>query len=234
MRWFFLIFILFSILWVGVWGWQGQKSSNNPIEVFQDMDHQYKLRAQKSSDLFADGRAARKPVEGTLPIGYTLPDKPLSKGGKPDLSLALDDSYYATGLFGDFYGEGYPEEVTLDESLLKRGQRQYDIYCSMCHGHSGDGIGVVAKHWPGGILPPTANLIDGRVAELPEGRIFQVITHGNGGLMGPYGGNIAVPDRWAIVAYLDALQLSQNADLKNADVKKAYDAALQAQQAETE
>ena len=74
------------------------------------------------------------------------------------------------------------------------------------------------------MLPPTANLVDGRVAQLPEGQIYHTITHGKG-LMGAYGGNITVNARWAIVAYLRVLQLSQKADANNPEVKKAFDAA---------
>lgn len=224
MRWFFLITFLFAILWVGLWGWQGQISTNNPIEVFQDMDHQYKLRAQKQSDFFANGMVSRKPVEGTLPMGYEMPEKAISKGGKTDPRLGLADDYYSTGLFGEFFGAGFPDELEVDQAMLDRGEQRYSIYCSVCHGESGDGKGVVATFWLGGVLPPTANLIDGRVTAMPEGQIFHTITHGKG-LMGPYGGNIPPNDRWAITAYLRALQLSQKADLNNPKVKAAFDAA---------
>tara|TARA_R110002096_G_scaffold238581_10_gene430181 strand:+ start:914 stop:1612 length:699 start_codon:yes stop_codon:yes gene_type:complete len=226
MRWFFLITFLFAVLWVGLWGWQGQTSTNNPVEVFQDMDHQYKLRPQKQSDFFADGMVSRKPVEGTVPMGYVVPDKAISKGGKTDPRLGLSNDYYSTGLIGEFFGSGFPEGIEVSEDLLDRGEQRFDIYCSVCHGMSGYGKGVVASFWLGGTLPPTANLIDPRVAEMPEGQIFHTITNGKG-LMGPYGGNIPPNDRWAIVAYLRALQLSQKADLKNPKVKAAFDAAAQ-------
>ncbi len=227
MRWFFLILILFAILWVGLWGWQGQASTNNPVQVFPDMDDQYKLRPQKQSDFFADGMAARKPVTGTIPMGYQLPEKAISQGGKADLRLALADDYFSTGRFGEFFGQGLPtDELTVDEAFLQRGQERYEIYCSICHGATGDGNGVVGKFWMGGMLPPTANLIDGRVAQLPEGQVFHTITHGKG-LMGAYGGNIAPDDRWAIVAYVRALQISQKADANHPGVKAALDAAAQ-------
>ncbi len=228
MRWFFLITFLFAVLMVGLLGWQGQRSTNNPVSVFPDMDDQYKLRPQKQSDFFANGMVSRVPVANTLPMGYEMPEKPVSRGGTTDPRLGLANDYYSTGLFGDFFGEGLPEQVEVIPALLNRGHQRYDIYCSVCHGLSGNGGGVAGKFWIGGTLPPTANLLDDRVTQMPEGQIFHTITHGKG-LMGPYGGNIPPNDRWAIVAYLKALQLSQNADLKNPQVKAAFDAAQNAE-----
>jgi mono/diheme cytochrome c family protein len=201
MRWFFLVLSIVVVAVVYALGPRGGKFSNPPFELFPDMDHQYKLKAQKESMFFENRQGARKPVEGTVPLGYVMP-------GEADRSLAtsLDygagDGYASTGQFGDFYGKGFPTGVTVDESLLQRGKERYAISCKPCHGESGNGVGIISKYWA---IPPTANLLDPRVAGMPEGQIFWTITHGKG-LMGPYSGVIPVADRWAIVAYVRALQ----------------------------
>ncbi len=226
MRWFFLVFILFAMLFVAVWGLPESKSKNRPVLLFPDMDFQYKVKYQKSSDFFANGQAARLPVTGTVPIGFELPDKPVSEGGQVTNGFATSDDYWSTGQIGNVFGDGFPAEVTVDEKFLDRGEERFAIYCAICHGDSGNGKGVVANYWPGGQLTPNANLMGDRALGLPDGQIFWTITHGNGGLMGPYGGNIPVEDRWAITAYVRALQLSQKADTSKADIKKAFEDSL--------
>lgn len=202
MRWFLLILAVAVVATVYAIGPRGEKFSEPPFELFPDMDHQSKLRFQKPSDIFENGQGARKPVEGTVPIGYKFPHE----GNLDNLGSAWDysrgDEYVSTGLFGDYYGSGYPEDVELDEAFLERGKQRYQITCTPCHGESGNGKGVVSKYWA---IPPTANLIDPRVEAMPEGQIFWTITHGKG-LMGPYNGVLSVQDRWAVVAYVRALQ----------------------------
>jgi len=194
MRWFFLIlFAAAVVLAVGI-GPRGAKFTEPPLFVFPDMDWQYKVKAQKPSDFFADGRGARRPVTGTVPLGY---EKPLSKDAAPTTS-----EYYLNGTMGDYFGDGMPDEVNVDTALLERGGERFQIFCGPCHGASGNGQGMVSKYWA---IPPTANLLDPRVAALPDGQIFWTITYGKG-LMGPYNGAIPVEDRWAITAYLRALQ----------------------------
>ncbi len=202
MRWFFLILAIAVVATVYALGPRGEKFSDPPFELFPDMDHQYRVNYQKPSDFFEDGQASREPVAGTVPLGFTFPHE----GNNDDLSTPLDfsrgDSYTDTGLFEDFYGSGYPETLKVDEEFLARGKQRYQITCTPCHGESGNGVGVVSKYWA---IPPTANLIDARVSAMPEGQIFWTITHGKG-LMGPYNGVLSVNDRWAVVAYVKALQ----------------------------
>lgn len=224
MRWFFLIFAFLVIATIiGLRG-RGEKFSRPPFELFPDMDRQYKVKYQKPSKFFENGVGSRKPVEGTIPMGF-LP--PLSKEEgirKSDLDFSFGDDYYNTGLFGDLYGKGFPDGLEVDAELLKRGKERYQINCTPCHGESGNGKGIVSKYW--GFppvqgdnsdeefqkewdayqgIPPSANLLDARVSAFPEGQIFWTITHGKG-LMGSYRGTINVKDRWAIVAYVKALQ----------------------------
>ncbi|MDF1861891.1 MAG: cytochrome c [Verrucomicrobiales bacterium] len=202
MRWFFLILAIAVVATVYALGPRGEKFSETPFELFPDMDRQYKQKYQKPSQFFEDGKGARKPVAGTVPIGFKFPHA----GNEGDLSSDLDysagDDYLNTGLFGDFYGQGFPETLEIDEDFLARGKERYQITCTPCHGDSGNGQGIVAKYWA---IPPSANLIDERVSAMPEGQIFWTITHGKG-LMGPYNGVVSVRDRWAIVAYVQALQ----------------------------
>lgn len=199
MRWFFLILFAIAVMFAVGIGPRGEKFTKPPLYLFPDMDWQYKLKYQKPSDFFADGSGARRPVSGTVPIGYDLP---LSKDDLP-----VGGEYYLEGTFGDYFGDGMPEEITVDAALLERGRERYQIFCGACHGDSGNGAGVVSKYWA---IPPTANLLDPRVAALPDGQIFWTITHGKG-LMGPYNGAVPVADRWAITAYVRVLQSAAGA-----------------------
>jgi mono/diheme cytochrome c family protein len=201
MRWFFLILAIAVVALVYALGPRGEKFSSPPFMLFPDMDNQYKVKAQKPSDFFENGQGARTPVEGTEPIGFNFPITSEGAVGS-DLDYSSGSDYLNTGLFGDFYGKGFPSELKMDEAFLARGKQRYQITCTPCHGDSGNGVGVVSKYWA---IPPTANLIDPRVKDMPEGQIFWTITHGKG-LMGPYNGVTSVRDRWAITAYLRGLQ----------------------------
>lgn len=201
MRWFFLILAIAVVALVYALGPRGEKFSSPPFMLFPDMDNQYKVRAQKPSDFFENGQGARTPVEGTEPIGFEFPITSEGVTGS-NLDYSSGSDYLNTGLFGDFYGKGFPSELKMDEAFLARGKERYQITCTPCHGESGNGLGVVSKYWA---MPPTANLMDPRVKDMPEGQIFWTITHGKG-LMGPYNGVTSVRDRWAITAYLRGLQ----------------------------
>ena len=201
MRWFFLILAIAVVALVYALGPRGEKFSTPPFMLFPDMDNQYKVKAQKPSDFFENGQGARTPVEGTEPIGFKFPITSEGATGS-NLDYSSGSDYLNTGLFGDFYGKGFPSELKMDEAFIARGKERYQITCTPCHGDSGNGVGVVSKYWA---IPPTANLIDPRVKEMPEGQIFWTITHGKG-LMGPYNGVTSVRDRWAITAYLRGLQ----------------------------
>jgi len=221
LRWFILVFVLLSLLFFGLMGWRtpDRRFVNRPLKVFLDMDHQYKVGFQEKSDFFEDGVASRRPVAGTIPMGHRAIETREAAARLPD-----PGGYRETGVIGDYFGNGLPEDIEGTAALLERGQERYEIFCTVCHGASGNGKGIVSEYWLGGALPPTANLVDGRVAALPDGKIFHTITHGQG-LMGPYGGNISVEDRWAIVAYVRALQKSQRANASEPEVKQAFEKA---------
>tara|TARA_B100000965_G_scaffold81552_1_gene65199 strand:+ start:305 stop:979 length:675 start_codon:yes stop_codon:yes gene_type:complete len=206
MRYIILAIILGGLLIVGMFGSRGHKFKETPVELFNDMDRQDRVNAQSTSDFFADGVGARKPVEGTYPIGFSIPDKPFSEGDAVVDGFSLKGTYFNSGQLGDYYGEGLPKEIKLDKEFLDRGKQRYGIYCAVCHADSGDGNGVIRPFGNGGPIP-IANLHEARFAEssYPNGEIFSVITMGRG-LMGGYGGAIPAKDRWAIIAYVRALQ----------------------------
>ena len=205
MKYFFLAYLAVALLVVGVLGFRGDKFSQAPIEVFPDMDTQDKLKGQKPSGFFADGMGARKPVMGTVPRGADSGVLPIEFG-------AGRTGYYFTGALGDKFGHGMPDELNLESvedsrALLTRGKEMYNVHCAICHGESGDGKGVINQFE--GMKGNIRNLIDGKYAQAtaPDGYIYEVISNGLG-LMGGYKHNLPVRDRWAIVAYLRALQAS--------------------------
>jgi len=216
MKYFFLSYIFVGAIIVSAFGFRGSKSELPPLEVFPDMDHQAKVKYQASSEFFADGRGARLPVKGTVPMGFEIPAKAAADGATPPrVGFTNGLSYYDTGKMGDFYGDGLPSEITGDPTVfnadfVKRGEQRYNIHCAICHGTSGNGKGVTSKY---GILTAfnfqqAGNSDPANAAAFrADGAIFDVITNGKG-LMGSYGGNITVRDRWAIVAYIRTLQLA--------------------------
>lgn len=220
MRYFFLTYLFLIVLVVSVAGFRGHKSPLTPIEIFNDMDHQAKLKPQSESAFFATGRGAQEPVAGTVPMGFEVPEKSVADGAKPSLDgFGLGSGYLSTGRMGEYYGHGMPEEITVDETFLKHGQKQFAIYCAICHGASGNGGGVISKY---GLA--VANLTISPVtdpAQRPDGSLYDTIVHGKG-LMGSYGANLNLRDRWAIVAYVRALQNRNK--MPAADVQEAFSA----------
>jgi mono/diheme cytochrome c family protein len=209
MRYFFLAYALVALLVVGIFGFRGQKFSKPPLRVFPDMDEQDKVKAQRPNPFFADGQGARLPVAGTQPRGFN-PEGALNIGGIPEYEFGGQAGYYYSGQMGDYYGTGMPEELQLTAensvSFIERGRERYGIYCAVCHGDSGNGVGI-AGHYG---VPAIANFHQERFLgdAYPDGRMFHVITHG-AGQMGAYGFNVPVHDRWAIIAYVRTLQLAK-------------------------
>jgi len=209
MRYFFLAYALIALLVVGIFGLRGQKFSKPPVRIFPDMDEQDKLKAQKPSGFFADGLGSRLPIAQTQPRGFN-PEGERVIGGIPEHEFGGQSGYYYTGEVGDYYGNGMPEELSLTPEnateLIQRGKERYGIYCAVCHGASGDGLGITANYGVPGIANlqlPTFN-----ADTYPDGRLYHTITHGKG-MMSGYGYNIPVRDRWAIVAYVRALQAAK-------------------------
>ncbi|MEM1059212.1 MAG: cytochrome c [Verrucomicrobiota bacterium] len=188
-----MLFLVFLVITIG--GFRGGKFTETPIEIFPDMDHQPKVKAQVPSAFFADGQGNRRPVPGTVPYEPT--------GG--DRAAAADPmSYRASGMMEDgrVWGTGMPFEMT--KADLMRGAERYAINCAICHGASGHGDGVIKEYG----LSTIVTLLDERLREMPDGEIFNTITHGKN-TMGAYGYSVEIDDRWRIIAYMRTLQRSQ-------------------------
>jgi mono/diheme cytochrome c family protein len=228
LRGFLVIFLLCGIAILAVFGFRGQKSTAPPTEIFPDMVRQMKVRAQAPLGLFADGRGPRLPVVGTVPMGYEMP-KPgktestaaeIGSWSHPHVGFSEGTDYYNTGKMGDQWGTGMPVPVTRD--LMERGQQRFNITCAMCHGATAAGNGITKQYG----LATVVTLQDERLRKMSDGEIFNTITNGKNTMMA-YGANIIVADRWAIIAYLRALQRSQNATV--ADVPEDRRAELEKQ-----
>jgi len=163
----------------------------------QDMHNQPKFKPLRISEFFPDGRSARPLVAGTV-----------------DRSQVNEDPAYVTGLENSQPVTTLPFPVT--RQVLERGRERYNIFCMPCHGELGDGNGMVAQR--GYLRPPSFH--DDRLRQAPAGHFFNVITNGLGG-MPDYAEQIAVDDRWKIIAYIRALQLSQHATVADvpADIR---------------
>jgi mono/diheme cytochrome c family protein len=200
MRYFLMLFGVAVVLVLLIAGRRGDISRKPPVEIFPDMDRQLKLRPQTANGFFANGLSSQLPPTGTIArsepmrVGsqeiYPFEDAPVNTGrpagqGGTTNFIALN-----------------PLPVTAQ--LLSRGQQRFTIYCTPCHGATGDGNGITKKI---GAMAVVTTLHDKRVVELPDGDIFNTISNGKN-LMGAYGPQIPVEDRWAIVAYVRALQLS--------------------------
>ena len=228
LRGFFLIFLLIGIAIVAVFGFRGQTSTGSPIEVFPDMVRQVKVRAQAPLGFFADGRGSRVPVPGTVPMGYEMP-KPGSEAtpgvapvpgemnAQPNLGFSSGTDYFNTGKMGVNWGTGFPMQV--DAHMMERGKQRFDINCAICHGPAAAGDGMTKQYG----MATVVTLQDERIRNMADGEIFNTITHGKNTMMA-YGPSITVSDRWAIIAYLRALQRSQNAT--EADVPPEHRAEL--------
>lgn len=212
LRGFFLIFLLSGVAIVAIFGFRGQKSTGSPIEVFPDMVRQPKVRAQAPLGFFADGRGNRVPVTGTVPMGYDMPQAGHAPGGEETtgvlphsrLSFSEGTDYPNTGKMGDRWGTGLPMQITVE--LMERGQQRFTINCAVCHGATAAGNGVTKQYG----LATVVSLQDERIRKMADGEIFNTITNGKNTMLA-YGPNVTVADRWAIIAYVRALQRSQNA-----------------------
>ena len=212
MRYFFLALVLLVVGVVVIAGPRGAHSAKSPMEVLPDMNYQDKVKDQQPSAFFADGNSARPPIDGT--VAEEMP---------------VDNSYWATGKWDEaHWGDGIPvhdgvdggRPLQIDAENMARGRERYSISCEVCHGASGDGMGITSKYGLNG----AASYHTDRLRQDADGDLFNTITNGHGQMLG-YGYNITIDDRWRIVMYIRALQRSQSA---------AYADASPAEQAQLE
>jgi len=227
MKYFFIVFSFVVILVVGIFGLRGHKFSRPPLRIFPDMDEQDEVKEQVPDTFFADDSGSRLPIAGTRPRGF-LPDGEASLGRIPEYEFGGGIGYYETGKIGGAYGNGMPEDLALTKEniggFLRRGQERFGIYCSRCHGESGDGKGMTSRFGVPVAVNPNANLAGLSPETYPDGQIFETITNGKGN-MGAYGYKIPLRDRWAIIAYVRALQVARKAPYDA--VKEAFGKAKQ-------
>ena len=185
----------------------------------RDMQDQPKVIAYRQNPFYRDGVSAKPPVEGTVPRGHLRADreyylgKKANPGQQPAATLLQPagtqapavpgSSSSSTALYPDDV-ETFPFPITRDD--LNRGQERYEIFCSVCHGATGNGDGMIARR--GFNKPGPASYHQDRLRQAPVGHFFDVMTNG-WGAMPAYGSQIPVEDRWKIIAYIRALQLSQ-------------------------
>lgn len=202
MRYFLLISLLAVVAVVSVAGFRGSKSRQPPIEVFPDMDRQQKLRPQEPNAFLPGGISSQPFVAGTVPRSAAKLVAGRTVSSYDDSPLKDTPAFTGRVTGTTNMVETIPIPVT--ESLLARGRERYTISCLPCHGEQGDGNGITKKLG----MAVVATLHDKRIVMMPDGELFHVITNGRN-LMGPYGQNVAPKDRWAIIAYVRALQLSK-------------------------
>jgi mono/diheme cytochrome c family protein len=157
-----------------------------PDISWERMMDQPKGKAFRASPYFADGKVMQAPPEGTVPADRAIGPRPLLEG-----------------LQGEDFVSAVP--VAVDRPLLVRGRNRFETFCATCHGIDGSGQSLVAHNME---LRRPPSLVAAPVTEFPAGRVFQVISTGYG-LMPSYAVELPVSDRWAVVAYLHALQRSQ-------------------------
>ncbi len=181
---FILLFILF--------GCQGMPSKKPPIHLNPNMDNTERYDPQEENSFFENNMAMRMPVEGTIARGYLK-----------------DDTIYYEGKKDGKYIKNIPSSIDVNLEFIKRGQERFNIYCSACHGITGDGNGLVAQN-DEYTLVPTSMYVD-YLYDKEDGYLFDVISNGVRN-MPSYSYQINEEDRWAIVSYIRSLQSSRTLD----------------------
>lgn len=175
----------------------------------RDMQDQPKMKPYRSTSFFGDGQSMRQPIPGTVPRGFLRSDKALFTGKKDSATTgtatptASPQGQQASG------ANAYPDDVTefpfpITKETVQRGRERYEIFCSVCHGLTGNGDGMIVRRG----YRRAASFNDDRLRQAPVGHFFDAISNG-WGAMPSYASQIPVQDRWAIIAYVRALQLSQ-------------------------
>ena len=214
MRTVYLLTLFATVLTLSVLGLRGRRFAQPPMDVFPEwlfpgMKYQPKLTQQVRSAFFADGRSDRAAPPGTVAASY-------GPAGQP---LRTDDFLYLGKAPNGSWARGFPASLKVDMKFLERGRDRFTIYCSPCHGAVGDGNGVTRQYGMGA----TASYHDDRLRKMAEGEIFNTITNGKG-QMNPYADKLAPADRWAVIAYVRALQRAQTGTV--GDVPEDHKAEL--------
>lgn len=171
------------------------------------------MKPYRASTFYSDGLSSRPPVEGTVARGYLMTDTEFftgKKAGRESASPVAPTTANAGGTSTTLAGAAaYPDDVevfplTITKEIVTRGKERYEIFCSACHGPTGNGDGMIVRRG----FRRAASFNDDRLRQAPVGHYFDAITNG-WGAMPSYAAQIPAEDRWAIIAYVRALQLSQ-------------------------
>lgn len=185
-----------------VLGCQTQQSFAPPEPSLERMLEQPRVDPFEGSSFYENGMAMRSPPRGAIPV-----------------ERSIDEPTVTLGMNGAAYVERVP--ISVDRALVERGRERFEILCATCHGINGDGESVVAENMDQR-KPPS--LHEARIRAFPAGRLYRVVRVGYG-LMPSYAAQLSVEERWGVVAYVRALELSRHAQVKRLppDVQKALD-----------
>jgi mono/diheme cytochrome c family protein len=208
MRYAYYTLAFLVVLLLSVMGFRGMTSTRPPIEIWPDMDHQAKYKPQAESKFFADGRADRPIPAGAVPFGRS------SQASDPAFLRADDARYAGMNTDGSFV-RGFPAGIEVTREFVTKGQNRYQIYCSPCHGALGDGNGITKSY--GMVATPTYH--DDRLRSMAEGEIYNTITHGKN-TMFPYADKLSPDERWAVIAYVRALQRAHHATIDDVPLEQ--------------
>lgn len=197
MRIFFICLFFTIIAVVSIAGFRGGKSEREPIMIFPDMDFQPKYHPQSGSPFFPDRMSDRKPVPGTV-----------ARGNQLEIGHVFSSDYENPYVQNPEWVRGRDADgneidyipFRVDADLMQTGREKYDIFCKVCHGATGLGDGVTSNY---GIN--ASNLVIELYRERPEGNLYNTITNGYNTMLG-YADKLDVRERWAVVAYVRALQ----------------------------
>jgi len=214
MRYAYLILVFGVVLVVSLFGFRGQTFTKPPIDVFPEwgfpgMKYQPKYKPQGESKFFADGRADRPLPAGVVASSY-------GPAGQP---LRDDDQLYRGKTTAGAWATGFPKALTVDRTFMEHGKERFTIYCQPCHGALGDGQGITKAYGMG--ATPTYH--DDRLRKMAEGEIFNTITNGKNNMLS-YADKLTPEERWAVIAYVRALQRAQQGT--PADVPPEHKAEL--------
>lgn len=210
MRYAYITLAILCVVLVSLLGIRGSTFTKPPRQVFPNavfpqMTNQAKYLPQSASPFFADGRT----------------DRPVPPGAVSRDAIVNDD-VLATGKLanGDFV-RGFPEAIAIDARLLARGQDRFNIYCTPCHGAIGDGNGITKSYGMGA----TPSYHDDRLRQMPAGEIFNTITHGKNTMLS-YADKLTPQDRWAVIAYIRALQRAEQGSIDDVPAARKTDLGL--------
>jgi mono/diheme cytochrome c family protein len=206
MRIFLALFVFAIVAVISIFGLRGQKSEKPPLYVFPDMDRQPKWLPQGTNDFFDNRMNDRPEVQGAVPRGNALDKAAVFNPGYQNR-----EAYEPELMLGKEADGSWTTEFPMEASyrLIETGRQQYDIFCSVCHGKTGDGKGITSYNNYG--INIAASFHSDKYREMPNGQLYNTIVNGYGQMMG-YGDKLSLEERWAIVLYMRALQRAYYAE----------------------